>query len=73
MRDDVKQKTDDSVSEQLKSKWGASKVIMPVGIEYCLTASPIYFDSVKQVDETPFAIQRQILEHNVTYERLCEK
>lgn len=51
----------------------ASKVIMPVGIEYCLTASPIYFDSIKQVDETPFAIQRQILEHNITYERLCEK
>ena len=51
----------------------ASKAVVPVGIEYCLTASPIYFDSMSQVDDTPFAIQRQILEHNVTYERLCEQ
>ena len=52
---------------------GCASKLLPVGIEYCLTASPIYFDSMSQVDDTPFAIQRQILEHNVTYERLCEQ
>lgn len=52
---------------------GCANKPIPVGIEYCAIASPIYFDSIDQVDNTPFAIQRQVLEHNVTYERLCEK
>ena len=51
----------------------ASNVIVPVGIEYCLHAQPIWFDSAEEVEGTPTNIQRQILEHNVTYERLCEK
>lgn len=43
-----------------------------VGIEYCIAAKPILFESENEVDDTPINIQRQILENNEIYKRLCE-
>lgn len=40
--------------------------------DYCDIARPIYFDSAAQVDATPTAVRRQILENNETVRRLCQ-
>nr|DAE45749.1 MAG TPA: ABC transporter, substrate-binding protein transporter [Caudoviricetes sp.] len=41
------------------------------GIEYCDHARPVYFNSAAEVDATPAAIRRQVLEHNEMVSRLC--
>ncbi|KAK69075.1 hypothetical protein [Bordetella bronchiseptica] len=42
-----------------------------VGVEFCDHARPIWFDTVEQVDATPAAVRRQILDGNETIKRLC--
>src|SRR3546814_16909834 len=50
---------------------GCANNLPLVGVEYCDHAKPIWFDTPADVDATPPSIQRQILEHDMTYERLC--
>jgi len=39
---------------------------------YCDIATPIWWDSTEDLDATPDAIVRQIVEHNETVLTLCE-
>jgi len=38
---------------------------------YCDIARPIWWDNTAQLDATPDAIIRQVVEHNETVEALC--
>lgn len=42
-----------------------------VGVEFCDYARPVYFDSERQVDETPDGVRGQILQRNETWRVLC--
>ncbi|KGD95226.1 hypothetical protein JL37_11055 [Achromobacter sp. RTa] len=55
----------------LISSLAGCAALVRVGVEYCDHARPIYFDSETQVDQTPAAIRREVLEGNETWRRLC--